>query len=131
MLPGMKSGATTVAAYLDEQPVEWQPTLRKLRAACRRDLKGYTETMSYEMPSYARDGTIDLNFALQASYLSVYVWNRRVFDAHRAELAGLNLGKAVIRYRCPEQVDWNVVGSLLVDLRDSPSEDRYKGREAT
>jgi uncharacterized protein YdhG (YjbR/CyaY superfamily) len=130
MLPGMKSRATTVAAYLDEQPVEWQPTLRKLRAACRRDLKGYTETMSYGMPSYAREGTIDLNFALQAAYLSVYVWNRPVFEAHRAELAGLNLGKAVIRYHRPEQVDWNVLSSLLADLHDSPSENRYQGRAA-
>ena len=65
----MKSTATSVAGYLDEQPAEWQPTLRKLRAACRRELKGYTEKMSYGMPSYLREGTIDLNFALQAAYL--------------------------------------------------------------
>jgi len=42
-------------------------------------------------------------------------------------LAGLNLGKACIRYRRPEQVDWNVVSSLLADLCDSPDENRYKG----
>ena len=41
----MKSTAATVAEYLDEQRAEWQPTLRKLRAACRRELKGYMETM--------------------------------------------------------------------------------------
>jgi uncharacterized protein YdhG (YjbR/CyaY superfamily) len=126
----MKSTATTVTAYLDEQPARWQPTLRKLRAACRRELKGYTETMSYGMPSYVRDGTIDLNFALQAAYLSVYICNRSVFEAHRAELKGLNLGKACIRYRRPETVDWNVVRSLLADLRDSPDENRYKARAA-
>jgi uncharacterized protein YdhG (YjbR/CyaY superfamily) len=123
----LKSTATTVAAYLDEQPASWQPTLRKLRAACRRELKGYTETMSYGMPSYTRDGTIDLNFALQAHYLTVYVWNRNVFEAHRAQLTGLNLGKACIRYRRPEQVDWDVARSLLADLRDAPSETRDKG----
>jgi uncharacterized protein YdhG (YjbR/CyaY superfamily) len=126
----VKSTATTVAAYLDEQPAEWQPTLRKLRAACRRELKGYTETMSYGMPSYLREGTIDVNFARQAAYLTIYIWNRVVFEAHRAELSGLNLGKACIRYRRPEEVDWNTVSRLLADLRDSPDENRYKARAA-
>jgi len=126
----MRSTATTVAAYLDEQPTEWQPTLRKLRAACRRELRGYTEKMRYGMPSYLREGTIDVNFALQAAYLTVYVWNRVVFEAHRAELAGLNLGKACIRYRRPEQVIWNIVSRLLADLRDSADENRYEGRTA-
>jgi uncharacterized protein YdhG (YjbR/CyaY superfamily) len=126
----MKSTATTVAGYVDEQRADWQPTLRKMRSACRRELKGYTETMSYGMPSYARDGTIDVNFALQSQYLTVYVWNRHVFEAHHAALEGVNLGKACIRYRRPEQVDWNEFGSMLADLRDAPSETRYKGRAA-
>ena len=127
----MKSGATTVAGYLDEQPLDWRPALRKMRAACRRELKGYKESLSYGMPSYSRDGTIDVNFALQKQYLTVYVWNRHVFEAHYAELAGLDLGKACIRYRRPEQIDWNVFGSLLADLRASPEENRYKGLAAT
>jgi uncharacterized protein YdhG (YjbR/CyaY superfamily) len=124
----MKSRARTVAGYLDDQPADWRPTLRKLRAACRRELKGYTETMQYGMPAYARDGTIDLNFALQSQYLTVYIWNRHVFEAHRTALAGRNLGKACIRYRRPEQIDWNVLANLLADLRVAPSETRYKSR---
>jgi uncharacterized protein YdhG (YjbR/CyaY superfamily) len=115
----MKSSATTVAEYMDDQPTEWQPTLRKLRAACRRDLKGYKEAMSYGMPSYARDGQIEVTFAKQARYLSLYILKQPVFDAHRAAFAGLSLGKGCIRYRRPDQIDWNVVVSLLRDTRDS------------
>src|SRR5262245_44764219 len=115
----VKSSATSVAGYIDEQPTDWQPTLRKLRAACRRQLKGYTEVMAYGMPSYARDGQIEVSFAKQAHYLSLYIWKRHVLEAHRTDLAGLDLGKGCIRYRRPEQIDWNVVGNLLADSRAS------------
>ena len=54
----MKSTAASVVAYIEEQPPEWQPTLRKLRAACRRQLRGYAERMVYGMPSYDRLGHV-------------------------------------------------------------------------
>jgi len=96
----VKSAAGTVAGYLDEQAGDWKPTLRKLRAACRRELAGFTEEMRYGMPSYCRDGVVEVSF-----------------DAHRAELAGLSLGKGCIRYRRPDQIDWDVVAALLADTR--------------
>ena len=118
----MKSAATTVASYIEEQPAEWQPVLRKLRAACRRTLTGYTEAIAYGMPSYSRDGEVEVSFAKQAQYLSLYILKKPVFDAHRAELAGLSLGKGCIRYRRPDQIDWAVVASLLTETRDSTGE---------
>jgi hypothetical protein len=33
--------------------------------------------------------------------------------AHRDRLAGLSVGKGCVRYRRPEQVDWDVVRSIL------------------
>ena len=119
MLDPMKSDALSVIAYIGEQPAEWQPTLKKLRAACRRELRGYTESMAHGMPSYARDGQIEVAFGKQAHYLSLYILKQPVFDAHRAELAGLSLGKGCIRYRRPEQFHWEVVSSLLAETRRS------------
>ena len=113
----VKSAAGTVAGYLDEQADGWKPTLRKLRAACRRELAGFTEEMRYGMPSYCRDGVVEVSFAAQARHLSLYVLQQSVFDAHRAELAGLSLGKGCIRYRRPDQIDWDVVAALLADTR--------------
>src|SRR5262249_25883344 len=118
----MKSSATSVAGYIDEQPTEWQSTLRKLRAACRRELTGYTEAMTYGMPAYARDGHVEVTFAKQAHYLSPYILKRPVFEAHRAAFSGLSVGKGCIRYRRPEQIDWKIVGSLLAGSRDSTSD---------
>lgn len=39
-----------------------------------------------------------------------------VVAAHRASLAGLDDGKGCIRYRCPEQVDLDVVRRLLAQI---------------
>ena len=118
----MRSSATTVAGYINEQPNDWKPTLKKLRAACRRELWGYTEAMKYGMPAYARDGQVEVTLGKQAHYLSLYILNQPVFEAHRADLAGLNLGKGCIRYRRPDQIDWNVVAALLEDTRSSASD---------
>jgi uncharacterized protein YdhG (YjbR/CyaY superfamily) len=115
----MKSDAASVVGYMDEQPVEWQPTLRKLRAVCRRELRGYTETMRYGMPAYARGDQIEVGFGLQAKYLSLYILKQPVFEAHRAQLAGLSLGKGVVRYRRPEQIDWAIVTGLLANTWSS------------
>jgi uncharacterized protein YdhG (YjbR/CyaY superfamily) len=118
----MRSAATTVAGYIEEQPEDWKPTLKKLRAACRRELKGYTEAMGYGMPAYSRDGRVEVTFGKQARYLSLYILKQPVFEAHRADLDGLSLGKSCIRYRHPDQIDWNVVAHLLSDTRTNASD---------
>ena len=63
----MKSTAASVVAYIEEQPPEWQPTLRKLRAACRRQLRGYAERMVYGMPAYERQGQVEVSFGKQSA----------------------------------------------------------------
>jgi uncharacterized protein YdhG (YjbR/CyaY superfamily) len=118
----MRSAAPTVAAYINEQPDDWRPVLKKLRAACRRGLDGYTEAMAYGMPAYSRDGQIEVTFGKQAHYLSLYILKQPVFEAHRVDLTGLSLGKGCIRYRRPDQIDWSVVASLLSDTHASACE---------
>jgi uncharacterized protein YdhG (YjbR/CyaY superfamily) len=115
----VRSQAANIADYINEQPEEWRPTLRKLRAACRRELKGYHETMAFGMPMYKRGGEVEVSFAKQARNLSLYILKQPVFDKHRSDLDGLSLGKGCIRYRRPAQVDWDVVTRLLSDSRDS------------
>jgi uncharacterized protein YdhG (YjbR/CyaY superfamily) len=115
----MRSTAADVASYIVDQPKEWQPTLNRLRNTCRRQLRGYTESLAYGMPSYERGGQVEVGFGKQARYLSLYILKQPVFEAHRAELKGLSLGKGCIRYRRPEQIDWVVVSRLLADTHAS------------
>jgi uncharacterized protein YdhG (YjbR/CyaY superfamily) len=115
----MRSQAPSVARYIEDQPAEWRATLKKLRAECRTTLRGYTEAMAYGMPAYSRDGQVEVSFGKQARYLSLYILKQPVFDAHRADLDGLSLGKGCIRYTRPEQIEWSVLRALLSDTRDS------------
>jgi hypothetical protein len=45
-----------------------------------------------------------------------------VIAAHRAQLAGLSVGKGCIRYSRPEKIDFAVVEQLLIATRDSAAE---------
>jgi hypothetical protein len=55
-------------------------------------------------------------------YLSLYILQQSVLDAHRNELAGLSVGKGCVRFRRTDQVDWAVVTSLLSATRASDGE---------
>jgi uncharacterized protein YdhG (YjbR/CyaY superfamily) len=118
----VKSAAASVRSYIDEQPQEWQPTLKQLRALCPRELRGFSEDMAYRMPSYSRAGQVEVGFGKQARYLSLYILKQPVLDAHRKQLAGISTGKGCIRYRRPDQIDWAVVTSLLSDTDASEAE---------
>jgi uncharacterized protein YdhG (YjbR/CyaY superfamily) len=118
----MKDTAPDVRTYIAKQPEEWQPTLTALRAACRQHLEGYEEAMAYGMPSYLRAGRPEVSFAKQARYLSVYILREAVLEAHRSRLVGLDVGKGVIRYRRPDQLDWVIVADLLRDTAAADGE---------
>jgi uncharacterized protein YdhG (YjbR/CyaY superfamily) len=109
----MQSTATNVAAYLDEVPDSRREALTALRDLCVKCLVGYQESMDYGMPSYKKNGTVEVGFASQKNYISLYVLKKNVVDAHRAALAGASVGKGCIRYSSPEKLDFKVIEKLL------------------
>ncbi len=112
----MKCDATTVEEYLADVPEERRPALEILRALCLDELAGYEEGMQYGMPSYSRDGsTIEVAFASQRNYISLYVLRESVIKANAHLLDGLSVGKGCIRFKRPDQIDPTVVRPLLSD----------------
>ena len=111
----MQSQAKDVDLYLDEVPVKRLEALKQLRGMCLTTLEGYTESMVYGMPSYTKDGTVEVAFASQKNYISLYILKEPVLDRHRPALQGINLGKGCIRYSRPEKIDFDIVEQLLVD----------------
>ena len=109
----MQSRAVDVDAYLDEVPPDRRELLTSLRELCLQVLDGYEESMAYGMLSYTRDGEVELAFASQKKYVSLYVLKQDVLEAHRDRLADLNVGKGCIRYAPPAKVDLHVVRSML------------------
>jgi uncharacterized protein YdhG (YjbR/CyaY superfamily) len=102
-----------VDAYVEQVDERRREAVRALRRLCLECLPGdFTEGMRYGMPGYLREGE-GVGFAAQKQYLSFYVTRTDVLDAHRDRLAGLSVGKSCIRYRRPEQLDTDVLRSIL------------------
>ena len=118
----MQSKAKDVDQYLDEVPAERLDALRKLRQICVVALDGYEESMEYGMPSYSRGGTVEVAFASQKNYISVYILKEEVLNRHRPALKEHNLGKGCVRYSKPEKIDFDIVKQLLADTAASEVE---------
>jgi uncharacterized protein YdhG (YjbR/CyaY superfamily) len=113
LCPRMQRKVKDVRAYIANSPAERQPALKRLRSLCNGVLKGYSEEIDYGMPVYKRNGAAEVAFASQKQYISLYVLKTDVVNAHRDALSGCSVGKGCIRFRRPEQIDFDVVRSLL------------------
>jgi uncharacterized protein YdhG (YjbR/CyaY superfamily) len=102
-----------VDRYLQHAPLGRRRALASLRSACHEELPDFTESLAYDMPSYGRDGAVEIAFASRQRYLSLHVLRTDVMTAHRDQLAHLSLGKGCIRYRRPTDIDLDVVRSIL------------------
>ena len=109
----MRSDAGDVDSYLAEVPADRRAVLSEMRELCARLLTGFDESVRYGMPTYSRDGVAEIAWASQQRYISLYVMRADVLDAHREQLAGLDMGKGCIRYRSPAAVDFAIVRSML------------------
>jgi uncharacterized protein YdhG (YjbR/CyaY superfamily) len=68
---------------------------------CREELVGFEEAMRYGMPSYLREDAVEVAFASQQAYISLYILRQSALDAAADRLAGLSVGKGCIRFRRP------------------------------
>ena len=118
----MQSDAKKVDEYLAEVPEERKEALAQLRQLCQDTLTGYEESMEYGMPSYKVPGSeVEVAFASQKNYISLYVLKEAVLNEFRPALEGLNLGKGCVRYTKPEKMDFEVIEQMLAASRDSDS----------
>jgi uncharacterized protein YdhG (YjbR/CyaY superfamily) len=108
----MTSKAADVADYLAEVPADRRAALEKLRALCRKHLKGYEEVMEYGMPGYKREGALELSFASQKGYIALYV-KPTLANEFRAQLPKASIGKSCVRFRKPEDINFTVIAELL------------------
>jgi uncharacterized protein YdhG (YjbR/CyaY superfamily) len=109
----MSGDASTVDDYIAEAPADRRKALELLRELCTGELLGFDEAIRYGMPSYLRLGEVEVGFASNKAYISLYVLRRDVLEANAACLEGLSVGKGCIRFRRPDQIDPQTVRALL------------------
>lgn len=115
----MQNSAKNVKDYLRQLPDDRRPVVTKLRNLCARVLTGYEESMDYGMPCYKRNGHVEVAFASQKNYISIYGLKKGVIDSHRPQLVTAKVGKGCIRYSKPEKLDFALIEKLLVATRKS------------
>ena len=115
----MQSDAKSVDAYLEEVPAERKEALTKLREPCRTALKGFDESIEYGMPSYRRSSEVEVAFAGQKNYISLYILKQEVMEARKEAVAGVGIsfGKGCIRYSKPERTNFKTVVLLKTVLK--------------
>jgi hypothetical protein len=109
----MESKAPDVTAYIHTAPAARKDILTAIRGLCVDLLDGFQEGMDYGMPSYKRDGEVEIAFASQKNYIFLYVLRQEVLDSHPPALRGTSLGKGCGRYSSPTKVDLDVIRSML------------------
>ncbi len=117
----MKSEANTVGDYLLEIPEKRIRALNKLRQLCLKYLPEYEESMMYKMPSYKRDGQVEVAFASQKQHISIYFLKHEVMLNNKEQLKGLNHGKGCIRFSNPDKIDFQLLTDLLKQTFESDS----------
>jgi uncharacterized protein YdhG (YjbR/CyaY superfamily) len=117
----VQSKADDVDTYLAEVPTERREVLTRLRELCRAELPGFAERMSYGMPAYVRPGGEgEIAFASQKQYVSFYLLRTDVRQAFAERLAGHDMGKGCLRFRKPDQIDFELVRDLLRATAQDP-----------
>ena len=114
----MHSEPADVEAYIAAAPAERRDALELLRRICNEELAGFDETIRYGMPAYLRDGVVEVSFASQKAYISLYVLRQEAMRANAERLATLSTGKGCVRFRRPEQIEPALVRALLRSAAD-------------
>ncbi|HKJ84946.1 MAG TPA: DUF1801 domain-containing protein [Spirochaetia bacterium] len=109
----MTSDAATVDEYLKGVPAERLDALEKIRTLIRETHPDYEESMQYGMPSYGKDGVIELSFASQRQNIALYLLKAGVVNSYRDQFPKSAIGKGCIRYRNPAKIDFDLMREML------------------
>ena len=129
----MKSGAATVAEYLDELPPERREAVSAVREVILANLPdGYEEMMdfgmiAYSVPLYRYPNTYNghplsyAGIASEKSYVSVHLMNiysdadteRWFVDSYRATGKRLDMGKSCVRFRKLDDLPLDLIGEAV------------------
>ena len=108
----MQSQAATISEYLQELPPDRRSDLSELRALINRVAPEAVEAMEYGLPAFG-----DLcALASQKNYMSLYVCESDIIQAHLPQLGKVSCGKGCIRFKRLADLNLSSVESLLQEI---------------
>jgi uncharacterized protein YdhG (YjbR/CyaY superfamily) len=102
----------TVDEYIASHPEPVQKVLERVRHSIRKALPGAEESISYNIPTYKRDGFAAIYFAGWKKHYSLYPASSQLLTAFAAELASYEINKATIKFPLSEPVPVKLIARL-------------------
>ena len=102
----------SVDDYIATRPEGVQAVLRRVRGVIRKALPGAQETISYQIPTYKRDGEYVVYFAGWKQHYSLYPANARLVAALKDELAPYEVSKGTIRFPLSQPVPVKLIARI-------------------
>ncbi len=116
----MQSQTTNVSDYIAEASTERQPALQILREMCQKTLQNFEEKIMYGMPSYTKNDMLQVSFANQKNYITVYLPNDTFIPKYQKNIKNLgktvSTGKTCIKFSKPEIIDFLFLQEILQEI---------------
>lgn len=75
--------------------------------------------MRYDMPSYERDGAVEIAFASNERHIAFYLLEEAVLDKYRDNFPKSRIGKGCVRFSSAKPVDLSVIERMTRDSFES------------
>lgn len=113
--PTRRSGSVeTVDDYLATLPSEAKTRLAELRRLIHKAVAGLDEGLTYKIPAFRLADRLLVSMGAAKSHYALYViGNDAVLQKHRADLAGYEMGKGVVRFPFDKPVPAALVTKLV------------------
>jgi uncharacterized protein YdhG (YjbR/CyaY superfamily) len=117
-----KPSFASVDEYLAAQPVAVQPILKRVRGVIRKAVPDAEETISYQIPTYKRQGRAVIFFAGWKQHYSVYPASARVLEAFGKQLARYEVAKGTIKFPFSQPVPATLIAGVAKVLAKEAAE---------
>ena len=118
----MRTEPKDIDEYIAGFPKDVRAILEKIRATIRKAAPDAYEKISYQIPTFAKNGNI-VHFAAFKDHIGVYPAPRET-DEFRDELAAYKGGKGTVQFPLDKPIPYELIGRIVKYLAKRDAERR-------
>lgn len=103
----------SVDAYIASFPKETQDVLRILRKIIHEEIEDVEETIKYNMPTFNKNGSYVIYFALWKKHISLYPFTEEMADAFEETKQYNTSGKGTIQFPLDQSLPIPLIKKII------------------